>query len=272
MEKQIKIPLPLQILRKVNFPRKKGILDKLFGARLAIQPIGVVETHAGSFWKIDPANPCHRWMIYDDYADAAFLHWARKNIPSNGVIVDSGSNIGQFLPYFSKIIPDGKILAFEPSPTLCHWIQESIKLNEQLPIQLYQFGLGEMEEAAKLFDYGAEVIHGLWGKISKDQGDPIELIRLDTVLGQQNIQTVDLWKLDVEGFEVEALRGAGKYLEDRRIKHLYIELAIKEDNHIRILDYMEQIGYEPYLFNAGGKLELMQTVNQEQVDALFIAK
>ncbi|MBC6422867.1 MAG: FkbM family methyltransferase [Hormoscilla sp. SP5CHS1] len=66
------------------------------------------------------------------------------------------------------------------------------------------------------------------------------------------MKTVDLWKLDVEGYEIPALQGAIKLLEQQSIRALYVEIGIK--SHKRIIDYRATFGYSCYLFDRQGKL------------------
>ena len=63
---------------------------------------------------------------------------------------------------------------------------------------------------------------------------------------------MDLWTLDVEGYEVPALQGAEKLLKQKKIKALYVEIT--GDNSKRVRDYLGQFGYKCYLFKSTGKL------------------
>lgn len=267
MRKQLKILL--NFFSVIDFPYKKGIVFRLFKNQFAKMKTGWYPIYTGHVWKLDVRNSCHAWMLYDRYADASFLKWAERNISKDAVIVDSGSNIGQFLPYFSNIARHGKILAFEPGKELGDWVQECLKKNN-LKVELFRSGLGNKEFKAFLNSWGDEEIHGLWGQVNEEKGEPINITRLDKVLKDKMIDKVDLWKLDVEGYEIEALEGAGAYLNEKQIKALYIELAIKEDNHTRILKYMLEKGYKPFYFNKFGKLKPLTQLLDEQIDALFL--
>ncbi len=270
MKELVKLPFLLKLMRTVDFPHKKGIMDKLFKSSFSGMGEGWVNIWTGHQWKIDLRNPCHRWMMYDRYADSQFLKWAEQHLPQNAVIVDSGSNIGQFLPYYSLIAPKGTILAFEPGHALAAWISECVSLNKMNNVEVIAKGLGDKEMDAFLSDPGEDEVKGLWNEVSTVSGEPITITELRKELAKRNIQHIDLWKLDVEGYEVEALQGVSEFLDQKKIKALYIEMAIKKDNHKRILDYMTTKGYNGFEIETNGKLVPMLTVRDEQVDALFL--
>ena len=264
------VPALLNLIKRIPLPYKKGLVYRLMGKQLAAEGMGWYPVYTGHIWKLDLRNPCHQWMLYDRYADAAFLQWTEKQIPGNGIIVDSGSNIGQFLPYFSKIVPKGKVLAFEPGRELGDWIEACLAEN-MLPVELIRKGLGSEAFSAFLNSWGEEQIHGLWGQVNEEKGEPIVVERLDAILHERKIDTVDLWKLYVEGYEVQALEGAGDFIANKKIKALYIEMAVKENNHQKIMEFMRKHDYKPYSFNALGKLKPMQDVFDDHMDALFLA-
>src|SRR2546425_5540873 len=107
-------PAILRALQHLEFPRKLGICERLFGAALSRQGIRWVDTAAGIPWKLDLACATHRWIVYGKYEGRAFLDWARANLPAHGMVVDSGANIGQMLLYLAQWVPHGRLLAIEP--------------------------------------------------------------------------------------------------------------------------------------------------------------
>ncbi len=244
-------------------------MDRLFKSSLSRYTEGWVSIWTGHQWKVDFRNPCHRWMVYDRYADGRFLKWAQRNLSADAVIVDSGSNIGQFLPYYSLIAAKGRILAFEPASALVEWIQECVTANH-MNVEVIAKGLGDKEMDGFLSDPGGDAVKGLWGEVVSDSGEPIHLTVLEKELSERGIQHVSLWKLDVEGYEVEALRGAGDVLAEQRIGALYIEMAIKRNNNRRILEYMTANGYRAFEFGANGRITPLTQVRPYQIDALFL--
>ncbi len=243
------LPLPLSWLQSIDFPHKLGICEYLFGTAIASRGICWVKTGAGIPWKLDLANSTHRWIVYGKYEGASFLNWAQKYLPANAVIVDSGANIGQMLMYLAQWIPQGIILAFEPGREAADWLEECLTVHTNLPIEILRLGLGACPSQLSLKSLGPNYIHGAWNQISDsdNEGEKIEIVRLVDVLVTRSIETVDLWKLDVEGFEIPALQGSEELLKKQRIKAIYAELA--GSNGQRIRDYLSKFGYCCYLFD-----------------------
>ena len=98
-------------------------------------------------------------------------------------------------------------------------------------------------------------------------------MRLADELAARGIETVALWKLDVEGYEISALQGAEDLLKERRIKAIYAELA--DENGQRIRDYLMAFGYRCHFFNRNGKLyspSQLPTQLPNYTNGLFLPK
>ncbi|ARV61244.1 hypothetical protein BZZ01_23860 [Nostocales cyanobacterium HT-58-2] len=240
------VQLPLSWLQNIDFPHKLGICERLFGRAIASQGICWVKTGAGIPWKLDLANPTHRWIVYGKYEGASFINWVRKFIPPNGIIVDSGANIGQMLMYVAQWVPQGKILAFEPGQEAAEWLKECLATHTHLPVEILQVGLGASPERLCLKTIGANYGHGAWNQISNNEGETIHIVRLTDELAVRSIETVDLWILDVEGYEIPALQGAEILLKEQRVKAIYAELTGSNGQKIR--HYLSSFGYRCHLF------------------------
>jgi hypothetical protein len=125
--REIKLPWPLSRLQALDFPRKLGIMDRLFRRALAAKGVAWVQTAAGIPWKLDLAYAPHRWIVYGKYEGGAFLDWAKSFLKPTALIVDSGANIGQMLLYFGQWVPEGRVLAFEPGKYQADWLAECLK-------------------------------------------------------------------------------------------------------------------------------------------------
>jgi FkbM family methyltransferase len=252
--KNITLPLPLTWLQPFDFPHKLGICERLFGKVLTRQGICWVHTAAGIPWKLDLTVIPHRWIVYGKYEGAPFLNWARKFLPPNGVVVDSGANIGQMLLYLAQWVPQGKVLAFEPGTKQVEWLEECLSAHPTLPVELIRCGLGASTTQLYLASGGSDFIHGFWARVSNTEGEAIKIVRLEDELLSRSIEKVDLWKLDVEGYELLALQGAETLIKEQRIKAIYAELTSKGGHGQAIRDYLNKFGYQCYLFASDGKL------------------
>jgi len=209
-------------LQKIPFPKKLGILDILFGGCLVGQGITCLKTSPGPVWKLDLRNPTHRWIVYGDYEGPGFIPWAKRWIREDSVVVDSGANIGQVLLYLAPKIRTGNYIAVEPNPVARAWLLECLERYPEWTVTVESFGLGASPGRASLFGAEGESAVGSHGSLKTGAGD-IEVITLDEYCSEKGIEKIDLWKLDMEGGEEAALKGARGLLNRKAIKALVLE-------------------------------------------------
>ncbi len=263
----VNLPRPLRWLQAVDFPHKLGICERLFGRNLSPRGICWARTAAGIPWKLDLSNSTHRWIVYGKYEGSAFLNWARAFLPADGVIVDSGANIGQMLLYLAQHVPEGRVLAFEPGEAQAQWLAECLHQNVGLPVELIPLGLGAETGTALLNDDGGAIIHGAQSFISETTGVPIQIARLEDELRKRCVKRVNLWKLDVERYEVPALEGAKSLLETGAIDAIYAELH--RENGLRIKKYLAGFGYQCYSVKNNAKVSTLDDL-PEHTNGLFL--
>ncbi len=263
---QCPLPRTLSWLQPLDFPHKLGICERLFGKAISTQGICWVKTGAGIPWKLDLANPTHRWIVYGKYEGASFINWGRKFLPANGIVVDSRANIGQMLLYIAQYLPHGKVLAFEPGKEAADWLEECLGTHPNLAVEMIRAGLGASSTQLRLNHLGASFGHGAWNQISETEGEKNQIVRLADELAARSIEVVDLWKLDVEGYEILALEGAEELLKEQHIKAIYAELNGSNGQQIR--DYLSVFGYRCHLFR-DNKL-CMTTELPEHTNGLFL--
>jgi len=138
--------------------------------------------------------------------------------PGMGVL-DVGANIGSLVMLAAALVGSaGCVIAVEPNPDNVRLLEASRRLNRFDQIQVLQLAAGH--ETA-LLSLNVSFSNGVTGDLPKDlqtllAARSVQCIALDKVLPPQ--RRIDLLKLDVEGAELNALRGMPELLaRDRPI-------------------------------------------------------
>lgn len=252
MNKTLKLPLGLIILRKLTFPHKLGILERLYGMRLAKHDKCWVSASNNVTWKLDLNDPTHRWIVYGDYEGDVQMNWLRQWLKNGGVVVDSGANIGQMLLYMAPL-PGVEVHACEPLPSALSWLKECLSNYPNWKVSVVNKGLSEIEKKLPIQVDGTKSTARMdWYIDKKNPSITIDVIPLDKYTSEHNIGRVRLWKLDVEGHELPALRGAERSLREKRIEAVLVEVS--ESTRYSVIEFLSTVGYETYSIRRQGKL------------------
>lgn len=248
------LPLSLRLLRRVSFPRKLGLLDRLFGKRLSQHGIRWVKTAAGPVWKLDLSDECHRWIVYGDYEGPLQMRWVRHWLRNGDVIIDSGANIGQMLLYFASTAQT-RILAFEPLPSARLWLLECLALQSGWNVAVLDCGLGEGSHTVTLQVCGSLSTTRLdWYSTRALDTIEIQVESLDSKLEALGVERVRLWKLDMEGGEPSAIRGARNSLQSRRIEAVLVES--NPGSFAELSACFEAVGFALFEISRRGELRI----------------
>jgi FkbM family methyltransferase len=159
------------------------------------------------------------------WSDIAELN-KRWNLPIKCVF-DVGANIGQtslsVLEYFS----DAQVYSFEPHPDTFKMLREL--LNDRRA-HAFNIALGAKAGDGELFTYDIHVINSLtptsphavhFGRT----GQPIivQVSTIDEFCSAYAIQNIDILKIDVEGCELDVLKGATETFNSQKIRFVYAE-------------------------------------------------
>jgi FkbM family methyltransferase len=149
----------------------------------------------------------------------------------NPVLCDIGACFGTY-SFLTLLNPDLRVQAFEPFPKMIEYMKDIIQLNDIPNINLNEFGLSDEERRCDM-QFGSR-FHRSELKLNVGSTN----IRPDTdgnykfkTLDSLNFQKMDLVKIDVEGHEMEVLKGAAETL--RRCKPRYIQIEIHNRNKDR---------------------------------------
>lgn len=160
----------------------------------------LVGTINGLFWYgMKPEHLCEV-LAADDF------------VKEGDVVFDCGANAGQMALFFAKLVgPKGKVLAFDPFPSNYLQIEAQARLAGATNILSPRSGVGEKREQLKVSiaaQMTTDSAHGLGDEMA------IDIHRIDDYIDERPTAI----KLDIEGAEIAALRGAQRVLHECRPK------------------------------------------------------
>ncbi|TAH30659.1 MAG: FkbM family methyltransferase [Cytophagales bacterium] len=172
-------------------------------------------------------------------------------IKEDMVILDIGTNIGETLLNFAKINTKGINYGFEPVPYLYQRAKHNIGLNNFDNIILNNIALSDKKEQLFFSIPNNNNSGGIAMSKNAQQGMlEVGAMTLDSFVANQNIDKIHFIKIDVEGFEMNVLKGGSETLTKMK-PQMFIELV---DNHLKrqntsskeVILFLKNIGYEIY--------------------------
>ena len=214
--------------------------------------------------------------------------------PEPPMVVDGGAHHGKFSLETLRIFPKARILAFEPHAE--SWAHAMAALAGHAAVEVVNAALGDVECEADFFCGEWSETNSLFNRPDSPLkpyypqeaalavGGRVNVVRLERECASRGILSVDLLKLDLQGAEIAALRGAASLLEAQAVKVILIEVVFTRKyngqplfweiwRHLESHGYsfysLEEIKIGPYGHDVA-RQEMRQ--NQwNQADALFIS-
>ena len=171
-----------------------------------------------------------------EYADMAFLlHFLRPD----DVFVDVGANVGSYTVLASAIC-GAKTLAIEPDPGTVRALQANIDVNQINHLVEVNVCAAGPSDGTVVFTKGQDTMN----QVTSTSGPSTQRVkqkRLDDIVGAAEPTFI---KLDVEGYEAQALEGANVTLS----KHSLLAVATESENDA-VTRILERAGFGRYYYN-----------------------
>lgn len=172
----------------------------------------------GIWYQLDLSD-YQEWLVYF-YCKSDSSDYLLNYLGQSEIIFDIGANIGQTALNMvatqksKKINPT--VFAFEPYPQTFHKLKANIALNQSTDVKAYNLGLSTEKGMLHMTQHCPSNSGGF--RMTDDPANSISVpvISLDEFVSENHIARVDFIKIDVEGFEIQVLKGAKKTLETFR--------------------------------------------------------
>jgi FkbM family methyltransferase len=232
----------------------------------------IISTDYGFDMIIDTSDFVQRRYITDEGSgeDAVTEYIYQKILMSSldGDFVDIGANVGFYSLMFCQHQP-GNSYAFEPLKYNTKRLSQNMSLNDFEDFKVFPVGLSDRTHTSEIhyypFNKGGAGESQVGSELTLlSRSEQIKLRRLDNMTGTPS--NISLMKIDVEGHELDVLKGA-----EETLRNCYPEIVI--ETHPNILDdkdqsvkmlikYIYNLGYENIrLLEDGAELCEVEAIN-----------
>ena len=213
------------------------ILSRLFGQRARTPIVTLVPDHD----PIELVAYYPEFISYYPECEPQTKRWFVENVEDDWVIFDVGANIGYYSILFSRLAPNGKVFAFEPTTTI-EFLKTNIAHHGCANVVPLKIALGM--RSGKL----TENIYRIWGREPERQ--IYDFSTIDDMAQSLELKRLDCLKIDVDSFDFEVLRGAERSLDKFNpwvLVELNHALAKRNQSAAEALEWLTSRGYHTAL-------------------------
>lgn len=205
-----------KLTRWLQARSKRRAVGTLYLARLfdkLLPPFaGEITLENGLRFHVDTAaGMVEHSIFYAGSIQIGLAHQLQQHTPPGAYCLDAGANIGFFTLIMAHYAGrEGRVAAFEPNPITAERLRHNVQLNNLLNIDIVpkavaqQVGTTEFYLATEPEKSGISPVVD----ITPIQKIEVETISLDAYVASQKWPRVDIIKIDVEGYDCQALLGA----------------------------------------------------------------
>ncbi|MFD2572893.1 FkbM family methyltransferase [Spirosoma soli] len=186
-------------------------------------------------------------------ADVYEIDALALQLPAQPVVIDVGANAGFFDIQLLSKIEKATIYAYEPMPANVKTLQHTLDQNPRLQqnIKLFQMAVtGLPLDKLDLFaeaEENSQVVASRFAEFNENNTHKLTVscVTLTDIIQKNDLQSIDLLKLDCEGSEYDIIYNTAPELI-KRIRKMVIEVhdLDKEQNNINVFNqYVQSLGY-----------------------------
>jgi FkbM family methyltransferase len=217
------------------------------------------------------------------------LSWLVQFLPYNPVIVEVGGYLGEQTLYAAKVWPQHKnIYVFEPNPRAFNQLYKAVVGAELKRVKLYNLALNDYNGLCTLYlshgpggnnssyEYESSLLPPTQETENRYKGPKIEVpcVVLDDWCQQNDVDHIDILRLELEGLELQALQSSPHILKKVHIlivQSFFFPYRHNTVNYFHLKEFLTNSGFVPLAhWYSAGERGLAVYVSQEMYDAYFV--
>jgi FkbM family methyltransferase len=190
-----------------------------------------------------------KWIIGSGNVECAlgsYEHEKRilfeKEVSKSSVVYDIGAHVGFYTLLASELVGEsGKVIAFEPVPRNLNYLKRHLEINRCNNVKVIEAAVSD-KSGISHFNEGP---NSSMGHLSEDGSLTVNSISIDELVENDKIPTPDYIKIDIEGAELLALKGAKSTLSNYNPTIFLATHSHRVPNvHIDCCNFLASLGYK----------------------------
>lgn len=137
----------------------------------------------------------------------------QRELKAGDVVYDIGANVGFYSLLASALVGEtGRVYSFEPSPVNVEMLRKHLKMNRVANCTVIEAAVGSFDGLAAF--EAREDRHQ--GHLVETGGLQVRVLTLDRLISESGMRPPSLMKIDIEGAELDCLRGAANLIQKFR--------------------------------------------------------
>jgi FkbM family methyltransferase len=229
---------------------------------------------AGRKFYFDPSTDIGLELLVTGRFEQSALAQCRNFIRPDGAVIDIGANIGVHTVHFAELTPSGLVICFEPArSTFTHLLRNVLHLGNVVPINV---ALSDVTGLQKFFVASDDAYSGLKDTKRKTilREEVVACFKGDDILSiMTKDKRVDLIKIDVEGLELQVLRGLRELIAVHKPVIFCEIFGGKQSNPdpVSTVEYCVSLGYDALILS-GAQLVPAISHNDQFYNYFFIPR
>lgn len=161
-------------------------------------------------------------------------------------IIELGANIGYFTMQEARQVKLKRIVAIEPNPVNFELLNQNVALNNCDNVDTFNIGISDIDDSLPFYITKHSNICSFVARDDYDRVIDVPVMRLDTFIKREKIKDVSLIRMDIEGYEINALRGMQDVLKRDKpwISMEYHAPVISAEDREGFIASLEALDYE----------------------------
>lgn len=186
-------------------------------------------------------------VLYCGLYDYDEMNFLLRYLRAEDSFLDVGANVGVYTLLAASKIRSGQIYSIEALPKNYDRLQENLKLNQLQKVQTYAVAIADCVGRVTLELAEEDCMPHISKAPIADRSITVPCETLDNLFAHQPPTHLTLAKMDIEGAELLALKGATSFLEKQRPPVWIVEIVYQEREFVEL---WQSYGYNFYDYSA----------------------